>query len=84
MKALILAAGLGTRLRPLTNTTPKVLVPIGGKPLLSYHLEQLRKCGIKIKMFAERVLSGMRPTGSLHLYPQGKQHRATRPVETYF
>ncbi len=41
MKALLLAAGLGTRLRPLTLTTPKCLVPIAGKPLLEYWLEKL-------------------------------------------
>lgn len=46
MKALILAAGLGTRLRPLTDTVPKILVPIDGKPLLSYHLEWLKKNGV--------------------------------------
>lgn len=45
-KALILAAGLGTRLRPLTNTTPKPLLPIKNKPLLQYHLEQLQKHGV--------------------------------------
>lgn len=46
MKALLLAAGLGTRLRPLTNTIPKCLVSINGKPLLQYWLENLSKIGI--------------------------------------
>ena len=39
MKAFLLAAGYGTRLRPLTDTTPKCLIPINGKPLLTYWLE---------------------------------------------
>lgn len=46
MKALLLAAGLGTRLRPITNHIPKCLVPINGKPLLEYWLENLSKIGI--------------------------------------
>ena len=46
MKALLLAAGLGTRLRPLTNTLPKCLVPINDKPLLEYWLEHLTQMGI--------------------------------------
>lgn len=47
MKALILCAGLGTRLRPLTETTPKPLLPIKGKPLLHYHLESLYTYGVR-------------------------------------
>lgn len=46
MKALLLAAGLGSRLRPITNTVPKCLVPINGKPLLAYWLENLSKAGV--------------------------------------
>lgn len=41
MRAILLAAGLGTRLRPLTNVIPKCLVPIKGRPLLSIWLERL-------------------------------------------
>lgn len=46
MRALLLAAGLGTRLRPLTNSVPKCLVDIGGRPLLDYWLELLARGGI--------------------------------------
>lgn len=47
MKALLLSAGFGTRLRPLTDTIPKCLVPINGKPLLQIWIENLTKCGVK-------------------------------------
>jgi MurNAc alpha-1-phosphate uridylyltransferase len=46
MKAMILAAGRGERLRPLTDSIPKPLVAVGGKPLLQWHIEKLKKCGI--------------------------------------
>lgn len=45
-KALLLAAGLGTRLRPLTNATPKCLVPIGGRPLLDHWVDRLCDAGV--------------------------------------
>ena len=45
IRALLLAAGLGTRLRPLTNTTPKCLVSVGGQTLLERWLENLEECG---------------------------------------
>lgn len=46
MRALLLAAGLGTRLRPLTDTVPKCLVDINGRPLLDYWMEMLTGSGI--------------------------------------
>ncbi len=60
MKVMILAAGMGTRLRPLTDTMPKALVPIAGKPLLAYQLERMKAAGfdevvINVHHFAEQI-----------------------------
>lgn len=61
MKAMILAAGLGTRLKPITDIMPKALLPIGGKPLLEWQLEKLRGAGIgdvviNVHHFAEQII----------------------------
>ncbi len=61
MKAMILAAGLGTRLRPLTDSLPKALVPLAGKPLLAHVIERLRAAGvdeiiINVHHFAEMIM----------------------------
>ena len=47
MKAMILAAGRGERMRPLTDDTPKPLLKIHGKPIIEYHLEALNKAGFR-------------------------------------
>lgn len=47
MKAMILAAGYGERLRPLTETTPKPLLEVGGKPMIQYHIERLVAVGVR-------------------------------------
>lgn len=61
-KAMVLAAGLGTRLRPLTNDRPKALVELSGRTLLQITLTRLRKCGIRdiiinVHHFADMVVN---------------------------
>ena len=45
MKALILAAGYATRLRPLTDTIPKQLLPVGGRPMVDWIADKIREAG---------------------------------------
>ena len=46
MKAVIIAAGEGKRLRPITSTIPKPMIPVGGKPLLEHTILSLKRAGI--------------------------------------
>lgn len=60
MKALVFAAGLGTRLKPLTDSMPKALVPVCGKPLLYHVLTKLRTAGydeiaVNVHHFADQI-----------------------------
>jgi MurNAc alpha-1-phosphate uridylyltransferase len=61
MKAMLLAAGRGERLRPLTDSVPKALVEAGGKPLIAWHLERLARAGfreavINVSHLGERIM----------------------------
>lgn len=65
MKAMIFAAGLGTRLKPLTDTMPKALVPLAGKPLLQWQVEKLRDAGItdiivNVHHFPDQIIEAVR------------------------
>jgi mannose-1-phosphate guanylyltransferase len=63
-----LVGGFGTRLRPLTNTTPKPLLPVGHRPILEWVLDNLARAGI-----TEAVLSlGFRPDAFAAVYPDGR------------
>jgi MurNAc alpha-1-phosphate uridylyltransferase len=61
MRAMILAAGRGERLRPLTDSVPKPLVDLGGKPLVEYHLESLAQAGFREIVINQGHLGGELP-----------------------
>ena len=60
MKAMVLAAGFGNRLRPLTDHTPKPLVSIKGNPLIVHHLEKLSAAGYKEIVINSSVIWGVK------------------------
>ena len=65
MKAMIFAAGLGTRLKPLTDTMPKALVPLADKPLLQWQVEKLHDAGItdiivNVHHFPDQIIDTIR------------------------
>lgn len=86
MKALVFAAGKGERMRPLTLSTPKPLLPAGGKPLIVWHLEKLARLGVSevvvntswlAERFAPELGDGSRWGLRLHYRFEGPE-----PLET--
>ncbi|WP_280553193.1 N-acetylmuramate alpha-1-phosphate uridylyltransferase MurU [Halomonas sp. 25-S5] len=85
MRAMILAAGLGTRMRPLTDHCPKPLLEVGGKPLIVHHLERLRAGGItevviNVSYRAEQIVAALGDGGAFGVHIAWS--RETRPLET--
>lgn len=72
MNAIILAAGLGSRLRPLTDKTPKALVEVGGKTMLEHQILNLKKAGvdnivINIHYFGEQIIDFIKANNNFGL-----------------
>ena len=85
MKAMILAAGRGERLRPLTDAIPKALVEAGGKPLIAWHLERLAASGwreavVNVSHLAEQVIERIGDGASFGL--RIAYSREVQPLET--
>jgi|TARA_R110001583_G_scaffold82691_3_gene219094 MurNAc alpha-1-phosphate uridylyltransferase len=85
MKAMILAAGLGKRMRPLTDHCPKPLLPVAGKPLIVHHLARLRQAGIhevviNVSYRAEQIIAALGDGDAYGLHIHWS--RETEPLET--
>ena len=86
MKAMVFAAGLGTRLRPLTDTMPKALVPVRGVPMLGRVLAKLRDAGIdafvvNVHHFAEQIERFLAEKGNFGV-PVAISREEREPLET--
>ena len=83
MKAIILAAGEGKRLRPLTNNTPKCLVNLFGKSLLQWQIETFRSCQIDDISVVTGYRSELINLPGLKIF-QNKKFETTNMVESLF
>lgn len=75
--AVILSAGLGTRMRPLTLTTPKPLLPLGGRPILAHTLDRLAEAGVSriivnAHYLAEQIEDFLRPYPNVTVTREGE------------
>ena len=89
MKAIVLAGGFGTRLRPLSCTRPKLLFPIANKPLLDWTLERLAKSGVEEVVLAVNYMAEAfvkRYGNFTYTIPvaQGRYRLTLKFTETYF
>lgn len=80
MKAMIFAAGLGTRLKPLTDTMPKALVPLAGKTLLQWQIEKLKSAGItdivvNVHHFPDQIIDYLRENNQFGCHIQVSDER---------
>ncbi len=80
MKAIIPIAGAGTRLRPFTYTQPKALIPVAGKPILGFIIEELQSLGIDEFVFIIGYLGEKVKSYVQEKHPDIKMHFATQEV----
>src|SRR5690554_7449265 len=85
MKAMILAAGFGKRMRPLTDHCPKPLLPVAGKPLIVHHLERLADANItqvviNVSYRAEQIMTALGDGASYGVQIRWSQEAT--PLET--
>lgn len=81
MKAIIPLAGKGTRLRPHTMTTPKPLVHVAGRPVMSYILDELRELGVDEVVFVVGYLEGVVRDYIAREYPEFTSHFVVQEVQ---
>ncbi len=83
LKAIVFAAGRGERMRPLTDTTPKPLLPVRGRPMIEWHLDALARDGVREvvvntawleEQFPAALGDGRRFGLRIHYSPEGRDH----------